>query len=110
MISYGLTSSLKEGTFGVGRRNRLYGLGIPALYLIGTALIPDKKRMKLYSIQTMKRFKPEWFQQDLTTLFDLLSQGKILPVVAERLPLVEASRAHRLQAQGVRGKIVLMPA
>ena len=48
-------------------------------------------------------------RDDLIVLFDLLKQQKIKPLVAERIPLIEARRAHEiLGAGGVIGKIVLM--
>jgi NADPH:quinone reductase-like Zn-dependent oxidoreductase len=44
----------------------------------------------------------------LIALFDLLRQKKIKPLVAQRLPLVEAKLAHELLGKGgVIGKIVL---
>jgi NADPH2:quinone reductase len=62
-----------------------------------------------YSIQTLKRLRPELFRQDLTALLDLLQQQKIKPLVAQRIPLAEAKRAHELLGQGgVTGKIVLL--
>ena len=46
---------------------------------------------------------------DLTELFNLLAQGKIKPVIAERMGLAEAARAHELvERAAVRGKIVLV--
>jgi NADPH:quinone reductase len=52
---------------------------------------------------------PEWFREDATTLFELLAEGKIEPIVAERIPLVEARRAHEnLGRGGVTGKQVLV--
>ena len=61
-----------------------------------------------YSIQTLKRMKPEWFRQDLIALFDLLQQKKIKPLIARRFPLAEARHAHELLGKGgVIGKIVL---
>jgi NADPH2:quinone reductase len=64
-----------------------------------------------YSIQTLKRLKPALFRQDLIALLDLLRQQKIRPLIARRLPLAEARRAHELLGQGgVIGKIVLVPA
>jgi len=49
------------------------------------------------------------FREDLVTLLDLLLQKKIKPLVAQRLPLAEARRAHELLGQGgVTGKIVLV--
>jgi NADPH2:quinone reductase len=63
-----------------------------------------------YSIQTLKRLKPEFFRQDLVTLFGLLQQKKIKPVIARRFPLAEARQAQELLAMGgVTGKIVLVP-
>src|SRR5256884_5000199 len=44
------------------------------------------------------------------SLFDLLQQQKIKPLIAERLPLVEARHAQELLGKGgVIGKIVLVP-
>jgi NADPH2:quinone reductase len=63
-----------------------------------------------YSIQWLMRLRPEWFRCDLLTLFDLLQQKKIKPLIAERLPLSQARHAHELLGGGgVIGKIVLIP-
>jgi NADPH2:quinone reductase len=61
-----------------------------------------------YSIQMLKRLKPELFRQDLITLFDLLKMKKIKPLIAHRFPLSEARRAQELlEKGGVTGKIML---
>jgi NADPH2:quinone reductase len=53
--------------------------------------------------------KPSLFRQDLIALLDLLKQQKIKPLIAQRLPLAEARRAHELLGSGgVTGKIVLV--
>jgi NADPH:quinone reductase len=53
---------------------------------------------------------PEWFREDFATLLELLRADKIHPVVAERLPLSEARRAHELLEQSAAtGKLVLVP-
>jgi NADPH:quinone reductase len=53
---------------------------------------------------------PEWFQEDFEALLELLRADKIHPVVAERLPLTEARRAHELLEQSAaKGKLVLLP-
>ena len=53
---------------------------------------------------------PEWFREDFGTLIELLREGKIHPVVAERLPLTEARRAHEmLESSASKGKLVLVP-
>jgi NADPH2:quinone reductase len=71
---------------------------------------PGRKRMVPYSIQWLMRLKPAWFRHDLLALLDLLQQGRISPLIAQRLPLEEARRAHELLgAGGVIGKIVLLP-
>ncbi|HEY7078621.1 MAG TPA: zinc-binding dehydrogenase [Nitrososphaeraceae archaeon] len=63
----------------------------------------------MYSIQTLKRLKQDWFHEDLTLLLNLLKQGKIKPVIAAKMPLNEAARAHELLAGGsVEGNIVLI--
>jgi NADPH2:quinone reductase len=71
---------------------------------------PGRKSMVPYSIQWFMRFKPECFRHDLQTLLDLLKQGKIKPLIAQRLPLRQARRAHEMLGNGgVLGKIVLLP-
>jgi NADPH2:quinone reductase len=73
-----------------------------------TNLLPDDRKFMLYSIQTLKRLKPDWFHEDLILLLDLLKQGKIKPIVAARMPLSQAAQAQELLASGsVNGKIVL---
>ena len=65
---------------------------------------------QLIGIQTLKRWKPAWFREDLIALLDLLKQQKIKPLVAQRFPLAEARQAHELLGKGgVTGKIVLVP-
>jgi len=79
------------------------------LYIAGGWLLPGRKRVVPYSIQTLKRLKPGFFRQDLIALFDLLQQQKIKPLVVQRFPLFEARHAHELLAKGgVTGKIVLV--
>ncbi|HEU5120530.1 MAG TPA: zinc-binding dehydrogenase, partial [Candidatus Nitrosocosmicus sp.] len=72
-------------------------------------LVPNNRKFVLYSIQTLKRVKPDWFYEDLSFLLGLLKKEKIKPVVAKRLPLKQAVEAHKLLANGsVEGKIVLI--
>ena len=53
---------------------------------------------------------PAWFREDFTALLDLLRNGEIHPVVAERLPLADARRAHELlDSSAAKGKLVLVP-
>ena len=53
---------------------------------------------------------PEWFRDDFGVLLGLLREGKIHPVVAERLPLTDARHAHELlESSAEKGKLVLVP-
>jgi NADPH:quinone reductase len=53
---------------------------------------------------------PEWFREDFGKLIELLREGKIHPVVAERMPLAGARRAHELlESSASKGKLVLVP-
>jgi NADPH:quinone reductase-like Zn-dependent oxidoreductase len=112
VVGYGLIGSLRgEGlTSGrPGRRNRFRGTAAFGLYIAGGWLLPGRKRIVPYSIQTLKRLKPEVFREDLMALLDLLRQQKLKPLIAQRLPLIEARRAQELLAKGgVIGKIVLV--
>jgi NADPH2:quinone reductase len=54
-----------------------------------------------YSIQTLKRLKPELFRQDLIALLNLLQQQEIKPLIAQRVPLAEARHAQELLEKGV---------
>lgn len=111
VVGYGLITSIRgEGlTSGrPGRRDRFRGTAAFGLYIAGGWLLPGRKRVVPYSIQTLKRLKPEWFRQDLIALFDLLRQEKVKPLIARRIPLADAKQAHELLGQGgVIGKIVL---
>jgi hypothetical protein len=79
------------------------------LYIAGGWLLPGRKRIVPYSIQTLQRLKPALFRQDLIALLDLLQQKKIKPLIAQRFPLAEARHAQELLGKGgVVGKIVLV--
>jgi NADPH2:quinone reductase len=72
-------------------------------------LVPDKREFMLYSIQTLKRLKPDWFREDLILLLNLLKEQKIKPIIAARMPLNQAAKAQKLLASGeIKGKIVLI--
>jgi NADPH2:quinone reductase len=112
VVGYGLRTSLRGkglASSRPGRRQRFSGTALFALYIAGGRLLPGRKRVVPYSIQTLKRLKPLWFREDLSALFDLLKQQKIKPLIAQRFLLGEARRAHELlENGGVTGKIVLV--
>jgi len=112
VVGYGLATSLRgEGLESKrpGRRQRFRGAALFACYIAASYLLPGRKRVVPYSIQTLKRLKPAQFREDLIALLDLLRQEKIKPLIAQRFPLAEARRAQETLAQGgVVGKIVLV--
>jgi NADPH:quinone reductase-like Zn-dependent oxidoreductase len=111
VVAFGLTGSLRGGRSTVGRpgrRHRFRAIAIFGWYIVLSWLLPGRKRVVPYSIQTLMRLKPVMFQQDLAVLFALLQQQKIKPIIAQRFPLVEARQAHELLGKGgVTGKVVL---
>jgi NADPH:quinone reductase len=86
------------------------------------ALAPRRRAMK-YQVQKFREHAQqrdgavggeprdaEWFQEDFAALIQLLREGQIHPVVAERLPLDEARHAHELlESSASKGKLVLVP-
>jgi NADPH2:quinone reductase len=113
VVAYGLTSSLRGGRLASGRpgrRHRFRAIAIFGVYIAGGWLLPGRKRVAPYSIQWLKRLRPAWFREDLLTLFGLLEQRKVTPLIAQRLPLTQARHAHEmLGTGGISGKIVLVP-
>jgi NADPH2:quinone reductase len=112
VVAYGFTAKLRGGRMASGHsgRHRFREAAVLGSYVVRNWFLPGRKRMSPYSIQTLKRLKPAWFREDLTTLLDLLHQQKIKPLIARRFPLAEARQAHELLGEGgVTGKIVLVP-
>jgi len=101
-VGYGMSAAI-EG----GRRNRM--LAAVSFAWLGLASLAPGKSARWYSIVTERKKHPEWFREDLAQLLAMLQEKSICPVVAERLLLREAGRAHELlERASVSGKIVLM--
>jgi NADPH:quinone reductase-like Zn-dependent oxidoreductase len=101
-VGYGMSAAI-EG----GRRNRL--LAVASFAWLGLASLLPGKSARWYNIMTEKKKHPAWFREDLSRLLAMLQEKSIAPVVAERLPLRDAGRAHELlERAAVTGKIVLM--
>ena len=67
------------------------------------------KSASIYSIAPLKHKHPDWFRADLAELLRLLEQGQIKPVISQRLPLIDAAKAHDLlEKRGIKGKLVLI--
>jgi len=71
--------------------------------------IPDGRRCGWYNVTNLRKARPDWFRADMKILFDLLTQRKIQPLVASRLPLREAAKANeQIEHANFAGKIVLL--
>jgi NADPH:quinone reductase-like Zn-dependent oxidoreductase len=69
-------------------------------------ILPNGKSIKGYGTH---RLGVELFKEDWTTLFTLLEEGKIRPIIAGKFPITEAARANALLESGqVTGNVVLM--
>jgi len=72
-------------------------------------LIPDGKRALTPPGGKYHRTRNALYRATLAALLDSLAEGRIKPVVAERIPLLEAVRAHELLERGGHaGKVVLV--
>ena len=59
-----------------------------------------------YRVQKLRIPHQDWFQEDFHVLLELLREGRINPVVAERLPLSEARRApEQLSIEGKHSRV-----
>jgi NADPH2:quinone reductase len=77
-------------------------------WLWGT--LSSRRRVSGYRVQILRIPHQDWFAEDFRALLELLREGKIHPVVAERLPFTDARRAHELlDSSAARGKLVLVP-
>jgi NADPH2:quinone reductase len=113
VVAYGFQAKLRGGRMASGApsgRHPIRESAILGWHILRNWFLPGRKRMVPYSIQWLMRLKPARFHHDLLTLFDLLQQKKIKPLIARRLPLCQARHAHELLGSGgVIGKIVLLP-
>ena len=72
--------------------------------------LSPRRRVMGYRVQQLRIPHQDWFREDFRALLELLREGKIHPVVAARLPLSEARRAHEmLESTAAQGKLVLVP-
>ena len=112
VVTYGFQSKMRGGRMASHSEGRHPFRESAELswYILRNWFKPGRKSMVPYSIQWLMRLKPAWFRHDLQTLLGLLEQGKIKPLIAQRLPLDETRRAHEMLGEGgVLGKIVLLP-
>jgi len=103
LIGYGISAAVTH------RAGLLIGLG--SFALLGLLPLTSRSRSaEWFNITTLKKKHKDWFREDLGKLMQMLADKKIHPLVAERLPLRDATRAHQLlESAAVVGKIVLLP-
>lgn len=112
VVVYGFQSKMRGGRMasGGGGRHPIRESVELGQLIVRSWFMRGRKSMVPYSIQWWMRFRMAWFRKDLLTLLALLEQGKIKPLIAQRLPLQGARRAHEMLGEGgVLGKIVLLP-
>ncbi len=101
LVWFGVAATAKEGMWVIPRSL------LTALLLSG---IPDGRPVPwMPDLAKLVRTQGGWYRETLTELLDSLAAGKIKPVVAARIPLAEAARAHELlEHGGYAGKVVLV--
>jgi NADPH:quinone reductase-like Zn-dependent oxidoreductase len=100
------------------RGGRLVSFGEPASLgvlarILATALVnnllPNGRSFKLYGTSSYFLFDRRPYLEDWATLFRLLEEGRIRPVIMERFPILAARQANELLESGeVVGNVVLV--
>jgi len=126
LVVYGHSATLVDGR--KSRRGWIEWYAATAAVALWGLLSP-RRRVSAYRIQKLREGHqviprgsrrplpvgggprdPAWFREDFRALLELLRRGEIHPVVAERLPLANARRAHELlESSAAKGKLVLVP-
>jgi NADPH2:quinone reductase len=102
----------RHATIAHGRKNWPavieWSAGTATVALLG--LLSRRRQVLAYRIQKLRIHHQDWFREDFLALLELLRRREIHPVVAERLPLTDARRAHELlERTAATGKLVLVP-
>jgi NADPH:quinone reductase len=112
VVGYGNTTSLRGEGLGsdrTGRRNRLHGIPLYAVYIAGGWLFPGPEADHPLQHSDAQASETSLFRHDLMALLELHYQHRIKPLIAHRFPLADARRAQELLAKGgFVGKIVLL--
>ena len=100
LIPLGSVATEKSGVMSIP-------LGLAAV--LGLRLLPNGKQVHISPNMMKYPFEHnDWYRETLGELLDHVASDKLSPVVAERIPLLEAVRAHeRLDRGGYAGKLVL---
>jgi len=72
-------------------------------------LLPNGRSVTFFGISAQYATDKKPFKEDLATLFKMLGDGQIKPLIAQKLPLLDAAKGHTLNESGkVCGNVVLM--
>jgi len=102
---------LRRGGVFVGYGNPLSTRGLLRLLakMLLLAALPNGRRVKLYGASGFVAFNRKPFVEDWATLFRLLEEEEIHPVITGEFPLLEAARANAVLESGqVVGNLVLL--
>jgi NADPH:quinone reductase-like Zn-dependent oxidoreductase len=119
---FGLSfACLAPGGLLIGYGSQTMAVGGESLIAAGLGLVRLKlwsafrflfggRHALFYSITARRLINLAEFKADMATLFELLREGAIHPIVIDRLPLAAARSVHiRIDGGGLGGKIVLLP-
>jgi NADPH:quinone reductase-like Zn-dependent oxidoreductase len=71
-------------------------------------LLPNRRSEEFYIITGFRKRHPDWFKQDLATLFNLANSGSIRPLVWKKIRMPEVTKAHEMiENAKVEGKIIM---
>lgn len=106
---------IDQGFSLLGRGGTLVSFGEPSTLLevlaklVAYNLLPNGISMKLYGTSQYALFDRKPYLDDLATLFRLLEEGKISPVIHQKFPILEAAKANEMLEDGdVIGNVVLL--
>lgn len=107
LVLFGHRSTLVDGRRSARKIAEFYASGAATLL---ANVLPDRRRVMLYQIAKLRDLHPEWFRTDLGVLMALLAERHLAPLVAGRVPLEDARRAHEVLGRGgIAGKLVIVP-
>lgn len=82
---------------------------IPSTVVMRAVLAARRDGRSAPSTPDLATLGTDWYRRTLSALLDLLATGAVTPLVAARVQLAEASRAHAmLERGGHAGKVVLL--
>ena len=106
LVGYGFSSATRKGRRSLPHAIANY-VGMPRFGLL--RLMDVTRAVMGFNVMVLSRARPEWYLEDLGALVAMLAGRKLRPLIAERLSLADAARAHQLlDDAAVTGKIVLL--